>query len=129
MDEARKRVLELLAEGKISVDDAVQLLDAIEGGRAQAASGAAGSNEKQQRAPTWDFDIEALGQRIQEVLVRAFERVERELRDLDKRLRREDWPRHSKMGGHSGGMAGYWAGWGQARQTDVEDGSTRAEPT
>jgi hypothetical protein len=93
----------MLSEGRISVDEADELLAALQSGAsAGAARGVGGqSRSADERWGGIEFDIDGLGERIHQTVMRGLERVERELRDLDLRMRREDWPRHWKMGGRA----------------------------
>jgi hypothetical protein len=101
MEGARKRILQMLSEGRISVDEADELLAAMHAGT--SSQGKTGDSEGQ-RSKGWsdiEFDIDGLGERIHQTVMRGLERVERELRDIDVRMKREDWPRHWKMGGRA----------------------------
>jgi hypothetical protein len=126
MENARRRVLQMLAEGRINVEEADELLGALYG-----QSAGAGGAKGERSAYRWgdiEFDIEGLGERIHQTVMRGLERVEQELRDLDVRIKREDWPRHWRMGGRAR------AGRTQDRPDDSEpskgtsdDGSSRPD--
>jgi hypothetical protein len=116
MTNARKRVLQMLADGRITVDEADELLLALSGSAdGERAGGGAARGRGPGRWPEIEFDIEGLGERIHQTVMRGLERVEQELRELDRRMRREDWPRHWKMGGR-----GAW------RSRDTEDREAEA---
>lgn len=96
MENARRRVLQMLAEGRITVEEADDLLGALYG-QSGGPRGERGAN----RWGDIEFDIEGLGERIHQTVMRGLEKVEQELRDLDLRIKREDWPRHWRMGGRA----------------------------
>lgn len=126
MDPERKRVLELLAAGKITVDEAADLLDALEGGARGGNSGAAaaqgwtesqreGGHDQHEGPADHEPDFEELRERIRQAVAWALGRVEQELRDLGKRLQRDDWPPHWRMGGDWGRTSGRWHAWHSRR--------------
>jgi hypothetical protein len=56
MREGSRLVLQLLADGRISIDEAYDLLDALNGGPAAAAEEAAPRQQSQSGATGWSWD-------------------------------------------------------------------------